>query len=200
MYGARSVLNLAHGGDQIEAVTERQLAILIPQLRSQLNGHERVVLDFGCGTGRFSGALAEATGGRVIAADPVQQLLDLAPKHRGVEYHLITDTLPLEDHSIDVVWICLVLGAIVDRNVLLRAVSEIDRVLAPEGLLFLVENTADKKSLRHFHFRSEEDYAALFPSVDLRPVSAYEDAGERISVLAGRKRPAKMEIRSPRSS
>jgi SAM-dependent methyltransferase len=187
-HGARSVLNLTHGAGDIDAVTRRQIEILFPLLRSQLEGRERLALDFGCGTGRFSIPLAEAIGGRVIAVDPIQSLIDLAPAHPQVEYRRMSTTIPMANASADLIWVCLVLGAIVDPADLSRAVAEIDRVLAPRGLLFLVENTAEKRSIRHFSFRSEAEYAALFPTIALSSVGEYEDAGERISVLAGRKR------------
>src|SRR5687767_6430223 len=80
-YGARSVLNLHHGEEEIDRVTRRQIETLSPLLRSQLRGDERVSVDFGCGTGRFSGALTELTGGSVLAIDPIEHLLRLAPPH-----------------------------------------------------------------------------------------------------------------------
>lgn len=187
-HGARSVFNLAHTADELDAVTEKQIGILFPKLRSVLNGRERVALDFGCGTGRFSGPLSDTIGGRVVAVDPIQQLLDLAPPHPRVEYRRLARAVPLNDTSVDLVWICLVLGTLTDAAELTRTASEIDRVLAPDGLLFLVENTSEKPSLRHFRFRSEAEYVALFPRIDLHPVGSYVDAGERISILAGRKR------------
>lgn len=186
VYGPRSVFNLAHTEAEMDSVTQRQTAILLPALRSLLRGNERVALDFGCGTGRFAGPLADTIGGQVIAVDPIQRLLDLAPRHSRVEYRLIKDRIPLEDASVDLVWICLVLGTIVDRRALSTVAADVARVLRPDGLLFLVENTSDKKSLRHFRFRSEAEYAALFPTIGLRSVGSYDDAGERISILGGR--------------
>ena len=187
-HGPRSVLNLAHGPEEIDSITRRQMGMLFPALRSLLNGTERLALDFGCGTGRFSIPLAEAIRGRVIAVDPIQRLLDLAPSHPQVEYRRLEKTIPVASASMDLVFVCLVLGTIVDPDALARSAAEIDRALAPGALLFLVENTAAKPSLRHFCFRSESEYLALFPGVALLAVGEYEDAGERISILAGRKR------------
>lgn len=186
-FGPRSVFNLAHAADELELVTATQLAVLLPVLRSLLVGCERVALDFGCGTGRFSRALAETIGGRVVAVDPTQRLLDLAPAHRSVEYRRLDGPIPMGDASADLVWITLVLGALLDEESLATAVSEVTRVLKPGGLLFLVENTAEKPSPRHYRFRSEMQYLALFPTVALRHAGTYEDAGEEISILAGRK-------------
>ena len=196
-YGARSVLNLAHPPEDIDALTARQISILMPKLRAQLDGSERLAVDYGCGTGRFSGPLAEAIRGRVIAVDPIQSLLDLAPPHDGVRYRLLTGPIPAEDESVDVVWICLVLGSVIDDRALGGAVAEISRVLKAGGLLFIAENTSEEPDRRHVKFRSDAQYRALFPAIDLDAVGGYEDAGERISILAGRKRVNEAELRTP---
>ena len=150
---------------------------------------ERLILDFGSGTGRFTPALADLIGGKAIGVDPIQHLLDLSPRASNVEYRLPqSGRIPLPDSSVDVVWISLVLGAITAPADLRLAVDEIERVLKDDGLLFLVENTADKPDLKHFHFRTIAEYEAMFPSMPLRHESDYEDLGERISVFTGRKR------------
>ena len=46
-------------------------------------------------------------------------------------------SLPASAASIDAVWICLVLGGLRD-DALAQTVSEIDRVLKPNGLLCLI--------------------------------------------------------------
>jgi ubiquinone/menaquinone biosynthesis C-methylase UbiE len=181
-------VNLAHSGEQLEDLTHRQVAELFPHFRRQLRGDERMVLDFGCGPGRFTGPLAEATGGRVIGVDPMRELLDLAPRRPGIEYVLSDGRrIPLADTSIDVVWCCLVLGGLSDAKVV-DTVSEFERVLRQGGLIFLVENTAAKPDCPHWRFRPVELYQALIPFAPLTHLHDYDDLGERISVLAGRKK------------
>jgi ubiquinone/menaquinone biosynthesis C-methylase UbiE len=95
--------------------------------------------------------------------------------------------IPLPDNSVDVVWCCLVLGGI--RNpALSKCVNEICRVLRPGGLLFLVENTAEKtnRSSSAWIFRSIQDYQSLFSPAGLVHLHDYYDDDEKISVLAGR--------------
>src|SRR5262250_2734698 len=53
-HGARAVFNLGHGPDEMTQVTQRQSAELLPLLRARLRGDERLVLDLGCGPGRFT--------------------------------------------------------------------------------------------------------------------------------------------------
>lgn len=186
--GAHSVLNRGHPPSEAPQVDEWQKGILFPVLRRRLRGDERVVLDFGCGPGRFTPHLAELIDGRAIGVDPMQPLLDAAPRRANVEYRLLRDGLiPLEDASVDAVWICLVLMCITDRKALERTVSEIGRVLRDDGLLFLVENTDPREDLRHIAFRSVDEYRALFPEIALQHEEDYVDVGERISILTGRK-------------
>jgi SAM-dependent methyltransferase len=186
--GARSVFHRAHRAEDLPRIDQWQKEILFPILRERLRGDERVVLDFGCGPGRFTADLARMVDGRAIGVDPIQALLDLAPKSEAVEYRRIEHgRIPLEDASVDVVWICLVLTCITSDRAVRTAVSEVDRVLREGGLVFLVENTEPQKNQRHIAFRTREEYRALFPFAPLRWERDYRDRGERISIMTGRK-------------
>jgi SAM-dependent methyltransferase len=186
--GIRSVFNLAHSADQLQQVTEKQIALLFPILQQYLRGDEKLVLDFGCGPGRFTSRLAALIRGRAIGVDPIARLLELAPRHPSVEYRLLErGIIPVESNSVDVVWICLVLMTITDANALQQAIVELRRVLRPGGLVFLVENTDARPHSAHLHYRSTAEYTALMPWAHLQHVCDYEDAGERISVLVGRR-------------
>ena len=187
-HGVRSVLNIRHTPEEVEAETRRQKEILFPLLAAELRPEDRTLLDFGSGPGRFSPGLAELTGGRVVGVDPIRHLLELAPAHPRVEYRCMPEGgIPLEDASVDVVWSCLVLTTITGSAVLRATVAEVERVLRPGGLLFVVENTSRGKNRPHLRFRPEEEYLRMFPAVPLRRVGEYQDLGERISVMAGRK-------------
>ncbi len=187
-YGPRSVLHSEHSEAEMAQVTEWQKGILFPLLRQQLRGTERECLDFGCGPGRFTPDLAELVGGRVVGVDPTRALLANAPRSKRVEYRLMEGgTIPADDSSVDVVWICLVLMCITDEWALRRSVAEIGRVLRPDGLLFLVENTESRENLRHLSYRSVEEYQSLFTFAKLEHAGDYHDLGERISILTGRK-------------
>jgi SAM-dependent methyltransferase len=181
-------LNIGHKEEEIEAVTRMQKETLFPLLRERLKPEDKRLLDFGCGPGRFTGDLAALIGGSVVGIDPIQRLLDLAPKAEHVEYRKLTGAgISAKNESFDVVWICLVLGGIVDERELRHSVNEIGRVLKPGGLLFLVENTTDAPDSAYWKFRSIDEYRNLFQFAAVSPVSEYFDLGERISILAGRK-------------
>ena len=185
-WGRRAVLHLGHAPEAYESVTDNQKAILLPELRARLIGTEQTILDLGCGPGRFTPDLAKLTG-HAIGVDPITSFLDLAPSGPGIEYmEMVDNRIPIPPDSVDVVWLCLVLGGLVRPEDLQIMVDEIDRVLTSSGLLFLVENTHSKPNEDHWVYRSVEEYKALFPSHALAEVLEYQDLGERISVLAGR--------------
>jgi SAM-dependent methyltransferase len=187
-YGPRSVLHLSHSAAEVEQVTEWQKNIVLPLLRAELRGDEKLALDYGCGPGRFTADLSELIDGRAIGVDPIRHLLDIAPPHAAVEYRLLRHgRIPLSDHAVDLVFVCLVLGTITNSNSIRQAIDELERVLRPGGLLFLVENTADRAPAKQIVFRTPAEYMRMFPSIRLRRLTDYEDLGERISVLAGRK-------------
>jgi ubiquinone/menaquinone biosynthesis C-methylase UbiE len=146
-----------------------------------------VALDFGCGPGRFTADLAAAIRGRAIGVDPIESLIHLAPRSPDVEY-LVSDgrRIPLPDASVDLAWVCLVLGGLADAH-LAETAAELDRVMRPGGLLFVVENTSEKKDFAHWAFRSVDSYRRVFPFTALSHLHDYDDLGERISIMAGRK-------------
>jgi SAM-dependent methyltransferase len=186
-FGVRSVLNIGHTDAEVEAVTRMQREVLFPLLRERLRPGDKRLLDFGCGPGRFTRDLAALIDGTVLGVDPIPRYLDLAPKGERVAYRrLERGVVPAPDASFDVVWICLVLGGILDAGELERTVREIGRVLKPGGLVFLVENTSQKSDGVHWVFRTADAYAHLFPFAALAPVAEYFDLDERMSVLAGR--------------
>ncbi|OLE22997.1 MAG: hypothetical protein AUI36_33665 [Cyanobacteria bacterium 13_1_40CM_2_61_4] len=187
-FGRRSVLNIGHSEEEMEKVTQWQKEILFPLLRRQLTGTEKTILDFGCGPGRFTRDLAELIHGKAIGVDPVERFLKMAPRDDRVEYrHLSGGRIPCAAASMDMAWICLVFGGLTDPQSLDTAVQEIDRVLKPGGLLFLVENTSKKPDADYWRFRSPDAYRQLFRFALLAVMSQYNDLGETITVMAGRK-------------
>ena len=180
-------MNISHSDAELEKVTGMQKAEIYPYFLSSLNGGERTVLDFGCGYGRFTRDLADMTRGAATGVEPVKDLLEMAPPHEGVEYRWMEEgRVPASDNQMDVVWVCLVLGGLKGDS-LGTAIHEIDRVLKQGGLLFIIENTSEKDAVSHWAFRRFEEYKTLLPFVRLAHLHDYFDAGERISVMAGRK-------------
>lgn len=191
-YKERAVFNLGHSKDQIQSITKMQKNILLPYFSEQLNGNERILLDLGCGSGRFTPDLAQLINGKAVGIDPIEELIDIAKKNaylENCEFKLMREgVIPMDDASVDIVWVCLVLGGIIDDGVLKGTLSEIKRVLKKNGLIFLVENTTENKiNGNYWKFRSVEDYQAMFIFTRLKYLSGYIDLNEEISIMVGRK-------------
>lgn len=162
-YGKRSVLNIGHSENEFDEVTQMQKDKIFPFLRNYFTGRETLVLDYGCGCGRFTSDLAKIIKAKAIGVDVVKSLIDLSSEKEKVEYRLMTDNhIPLETCSVDIVWICLVLGGITNDSDLDKIISEISRVLKNDGLLFLIENTSEKKNGAHWKFRTFKEYQDRF--------------------------------------
>ncbi|MGZ3751742.1 MAG: class I SAM-dependent methyltransferase [Mucilaginibacter sp.] len=187
IHGERSVLNLSHGDEELKAVKDFQVKTIFPLLQKELKGNERSLLDFGCGPGRFCVDLANLTGCEVTGADPIEYLLQLAPKDPRISYKKIEHgRIPAADESFDIIWVCLVLGGIVTRKDLKKTIKELNRVARKGSLLFLIENTTVKKNILSWQYHSKAFYINLFKNFNLFHLKDYEDLGECISMFAGR--------------
>jgi SAM-dependent methyltransferase len=184
--GVYAVIDARHPPEEFDYVTRRQKEILFPLLRRLLHGDERTILDFGCGPGRFTGDLAELINGKAVGYDVTSRLLELAPVHPSVEYVHSADFLTSDIPQFDVIWVCLVFGGIAERE-LAPIAAKLTQALREDGLLFLVEATAPAPVIGAWSIRPREQLRSLFPSLRLDHVGAYYDAGQEISVLAGRR-------------
>lgn len=188
--GSRAVISTDHS-EAVESVTERHRAVLLPALAALLpvDDRQRTVLDLGCGTGRLTGTLA-GLAGRAIGVEPVAELLAMAEPEPEVEYRLLADAdgpLPLADGEVDVAFTCLVLGGIEGAAALRTLGDELERVLAPGGLVFLAESVSEQEAIAHWTFRSVADYAAALPWAGLQQVATFDDAGDAVSIMVGRR-------------
>lgn len=96
--------------------------------------------DLGCGTGKTAELLA-AFARKVVAVDASGAMVKAARhrlrQHSNIELHRAQlEDLPLEDASLDVAFLNLVLHHVSDP---LRALREVSRVLKPTGRLVLVD-------------------------------------------------------------
>jgi ubiquinone/menaquinone biosynthesis C-methylase UbiE len=188
-YGSRAVINIACADHDLSELTAKHSRIVIPAFSSLLKSTDQTILDFGCGVGRFTTELSRIVQGKVIGVDIVESFLDIAPQARDVEYKLMSEgKIPLDERSVDVVWCFGVLGGILERKLLGETIMEFDRVLKSGGLLFLVENTTDKPSAAHWIFRSYREHQRLIDFVHLQYLGDYRETGERMSMMAGRKK------------
>lgn len=116
------------------------------------------ILDLGCGTGRYSAALADLFNARAIAVDPSEKMLAQArKKSTGRVYYAraAAEALPLPDAFADIIFMSMVFHHFDNRR---QAVRECRRVLRHDGSVCLRAGTTDRIS--------QTPYLAFFPSSD----------------------------------
>lgn len=95
------------------------------------------ILDLGCGTGRYSGALAEHFGAQVTAVDPSEKMLAEARRKQAPNVTCLQghgEKLPLADGSVDMVFMSMVFHHFADPDQVAR---ECHRVLRDGGMVVL---------------------------------------------------------------
>lgn len=105
----------------------------------------KTVFDAGCGSGKFSAALARLGAARVIGMDIGQKGLDFAKEQaRKVPYGDRLDyrygsliEIPLPDQTVDFVWSNGVIHHTADYE---KCIAEFARILKPAGTMFLYVN------------------------------------------------------------
>jgi SAM-dependent methyltransferase len=208
----KAVFHLRHRTPEaLAAITKLQEETIWPIFVNQVNQLPREVtvdksgfasegiltcLDFGCGIGRWTLKLAGFCG-MAFGIDPTVQFLRYAKKNNPLmpncgDYLLYKNgRIPLIDNCVDVVWACMVLSTVLDDEMLAATITEIDRVLKPGGLMFLVDNTwghGKPVRSRWSMSRTVAEYQAAFAQVaPLIEYGHYVDLGETNTVMAGLK-------------
>lgn len=114
------------------------------------------VLDLGCGTGRFTQTLAETFGCVAVGVEPSTAMLEVASSKADPDVEWkegSADNIPLEDQSVDLVFMSQVFHHLPNPQ---QALVEISRVLSPAGYLFLRNGTRE-----HNH---ELEWLRFFPT------------------------------------
>ena len=105
----------------------------------------QAILDVGCGTGRFSEALADEFNANVVGIDPSRTMLDEAQRHcthsRVFYARGSAEFIPLKTSSVDVVFISMAFHHFTDPP---AVAEECRRVLRPEGRVCLRTGSWEK--------------------------------------------------------
>ena len=108
--------------------------------------NNKIVLDAGCGTGKFLNVL-ESTSNKYIGIDLSNKQLDKAKEKASKTNSLFICSnlanIPLEDKSVDIVVSCWVLGTILDLEERNKVIKELERVC--KGSIILVENATNSE-------------------------------------------------------
>jgi ubiquinone/menaquinone biosynthesis C-methylase UbiE len=116
-----------------------------------------LVIDLGCGTGRFTVPLAEQLGVSVIGVDPSQKMLREAARHtrlpRIAYREGSAESLPLDANSAALIFMS---NAIHHVKNLDKALREMCRVLQPHRIVFIRNYSRENlASLRYLQFFPE---------------------------------------------
>src|SRR5713101_1354109 len=99
------------------------------------------IVDVGCGTGRFTGALATTFGCVTLGIDPAGPMLQAARATHGPAMHWVqaaADALPVVSDAVDVVWLSQVMHHLPDWAAVCR---ELHRVLRSRGYVVVRNGT-----------------------------------------------------------
>jgi ubiquinone/menaquinone biosynthesis C-methylase UbiE len=114
---------------------------------SKIRQHDiRDIFDLGCGTGRYSGALAAHFRARVIAVDPSGKMLTEARQKEPVSVCFVRasgEALPLASASVDMVFISMVFHHFESAP---KAIEECHRALRADGVVCLRAGVTDRIS------------------------------------------------------
>jgi ubiquinone/menaquinone biosynthesis C-methylase UbiE len=130
--------------------------------------HISSVLDLGCGTGRYSAALAAHFGTRVVGVDPSEMMLSEALRKSADNVTFLRgsgEAIPLPDATVDMVFISMVFHHFEDPR---RAAEECHRVLREAGVVCMraaVTNRADTYPYVPFFPRMQSLLASSLPSL-----------------------------------
>jgi ubiquinone/menaquinone biosynthesis C-methylase UbiE len=144
--------------DRGRSFSLEQLSLWLHALEERLPGATpRRILDLGCGTGRFTEALAAHFSAEVIGLDPSLQMLQRARDKRQdarVEYLRGTaEAIPLPAGSVDLVFMSMCFHHFADKR---QAATECRRVLREGGAAALRNGTRERIG--------EYPYVPFFPS------------------------------------
>ena len=185
-YGPRSAANLACPKEELQAFLDTQKKELLHLLDLHLKKDKiRLILDFGCGPGFFSTALAEHFQARVTAIDPTKSLLRKAPPHPRVSYLLYQPPhWPATAQNFDLIWIRHVLAGIPAAQLPALA-QKLIQSLSPQGKLFLCEKTGPLTPEKgdYWFQRPASFYAELFQNIGLQPLKTQKELGEEVTLF-----------------
>ncbi len=120
------------------------LALWLDRIAQHVPSRLGSIIDLGCGTGRFSGALADRFSATVYGVDPSHRMLGVARENVArpdvIFLEGSAEHVPLDDTAADLIFLSMVYHHIQDLG---RAYAEFLRVLKPGGHLCIRTSTRE---------------------------------------------------------
>lgn len=104
---------------------------------------DKIVLDAGCGTGKFLNILEENSKkyiGIDISNKQLEKAKEKSKKNNSSFICSNLTNIDIEDNTVDLVISSWVLGTVIDLDERARCLNELKRVLKPNGIIILIEN------------------------------------------------------------
>ena len=103
--------NMAAGYDRGRSYSPEQLGRWLKVVADSLgNASVRVILDLGCGTGRYSAGLSSRLNAHVIGIEPSEKMLSEAKRKSSSRVSLVRasgESLPLANETVEMVFLSM---------------------------------------------------------------------------------------------
>jgi len=113
----------------------------------------KIILDFGCGTGKFSRFLRDK-GARIVSLDISKEMLQIAKQYdcKNIKYYQINpyDKLNFDKDFFDAAVANFVFSTISSKIKIVSILKEINRILKKNGLIVILNSNWDKSNGREF--------------------------------------------------
>lgn len=114
---------------------------------------DKKILDYGCGTGRFSRFLHKQ-GGKLIGVDVSEKMIEQAKNFDplDIQYHVIESAKLdfIENQSIDLITINYVTCTVPSQSEVVKIFESLNRVLKDTGNLVILDNNWEKSHGKEF--------------------------------------------------
>jgi SAM-dependent methyltransferase len=167
VYKTSAVFGKKYNKSEYKKIDSIQKKILYKILKSKIKKNYKI-LDFGCGTGRFSTFFSKILKARYFGVDNSISLLKFTKNKKNQKFMHITDFLNNKEYekSFDFIFIFAVLGGIPNKKIN-KTKEIIYKTIKDSGFLFFVELVRKTTVEGFWRYRTINFYKTLFKEFKL---------------------------------